>query len=128
MRFLLDTHLLLWTVGRSTRLSATARQLIGDPQNQVFFSAASIWEVAIKYGLGRPDFRIDPRTLRRDLLGHGYSELPVTGEHAAAVASLPVLHKDPFDRLLIAQSILEGITLLTVDRVIASYPTPVQQV
>lgn len=128
MRLLLDTHLLLWTVGRSTRLSAAARQLVGDPENQVFFSAASVWEVAIKYSLGRPDFRTDPRMLRHSLLAHRYAELPVTGDHAVAVATLPPLHKDPFDRLLIAQAVLEGFTLLTVDRVIASYPAPVRQV
>lgn len=128
MRLLLDTHLLLWSAGRSTGLSAAARRLIGDAGNHVFFSTASIWEVTIKYGLGRPNFRTDPRMLHHNLLSHRYSELPVTSEHAIAVAALPVLHKDPFDRLLIAQSIIEGITLLTVDRVIASYPAPVQQV
>lgn len=128
MRLLLDTHLLLWSAGRSTRLPTVARQLIDDPRNQIFFSGASIWEVAIKYGLERSDFRIEPRMLRHSLLGHRYSELAVTGEHAIAVAALPPLHKDPFDRLLIAQSILEGITLLTVDRLIASYPAPVQRV
>ena len=95
MRLLLDTHLLLWAVGRSERLSASARALIDDPENEVFFSAASIWEVAIKFGLGRPAFRTDPRTLRHKLLGHRYSELAVTGEHAVAVAALPNLHEDP---------------------------------
>jgi len=128
MRLLLDTHLLLWAVGRSRRLSASARTLIDDPENEVFFSAASIWEVAIKFGLGRPDFRTDPRMLRHTLLGHRYSELAMTGEHAVAVAALPNLHKDPFDRLLIAQSVIEGITLLTIDRIIASYPGPVRRV
>lgn len=128
MKLLLDTHLLLWAVGRSARLSSAARLLIGDPENQVFFSAASVWEVTIKFGLGRPDFRVDPRMLHHNLLNHRYLELPVTGEHAVAVATLPALHKDPFDRLLIAQSILEGITLLTVDRLIASYPAPIRQV
>lgn len=128
MRLLLDTHLLLWAVGRSARLSAAARVLIDDPENQVLFSAASIWEIAIKYGLQRSDFRVDPRMLRHTLLGHRYSELPVTAEHAAAVATLPMLHKDPFDRLLIAQSVLEGTTLLTVDRLIASYPASIQRV
>lgn len=128
MRLLLDTHLLLWAVGHSARLSAAARLLIDDPENQVLFSAASIWEVAIKYGLQRSDFRVDPRMLRHTLLDHRYSELSVTAEHAAAVATLPMLHKDPFDRLLIAQSVLEGITLLTVDRLIASYPASIQRV
>lgn len=128
MRLLLDTHLLLWTVGRLAQLSVATRQLVDNPENQIFFSAASIWEVAIKYGLGRPDFRTDPRMLRYSLFAHRYAELPVTGGHAMAVATLPPLHRDPFDRLLIAQSIVEGITLLTVDRLTASYPAPIQQV
>ena len=90
------------------------------------FSAASIWEVAIKNGLGRADFSVDPRVLRRGLLEHGYVELPVTGAHAAAVDVLPDIHRDPFDRLLIAQAHAEGLTLLTADRVIGRYPGPIQ--
>lgn len=128
MRLLLDTHLLLWASGRSERLTTSARTLIGDRQNQVFFSVASIWEVAIKFGLARADFRTDPRMLRQSLLGHRYSELPVTGEHAAAVAGLPSHHKDPFDRLLVAQSIIEGITLLTADRQVARYAEAIRLV
>jgi PIN domain nuclease of toxin-antitoxin system len=128
MRFLLDTHLLLWTVGRSERLSAAARELFSDLNNRLFFSSASIWEVAIKHERGRSDFSVDPRLLRRTLLGNGYDELPVTGEHAVAVGELPPLHKDPFDRILIAQSVIEGITLLTVDRLVARYPGPIQRI
>lgn len=128
MKLLLDTHLLLWIVDQYERLSAQARRLIIDPDNEVWFSTASIWEVAIKYGRGRDDFRADPRVLRRGLLDNRYQELPVTGEHAVAVAMLPPLHRDPFDRMLVAQSIVEGITLLTGDPLVAQYPAPVQRV
>jgi PIN domain nuclease of toxin-antitoxin system len=128
VRLLLDTHLLLWTVGQDERLSARARRLIGDPENQPVFSTASLWEIAIKHALRLADFRYDPRVMRRALLENRYEELPVTGEHAVAVASLSPLHKDPFDRMLVAQSIVEGITLLTSDPRIAQYPAPVRRV
>ena len=126
MKLLLDTHLLLWAVGPDERLSATARQLIGDPDNEVWFSTVSIWEVAIKHGRGRVE--ADPRLLRRGLLDNLYCELSVTGEHAVAIANLPLLHRDPFDRMLVAQSLVEGITLLTADPRVAQYPGPVQRV
>jgi PIN domain nuclease of toxin-antitoxin system len=101
---------------------------MGDPTNQLHFSAASIWEVAIKFALGRPGFRVDPHLLRRALLDNGYVETPITAEHGAAVAGLPPLHKDPFDRLLIAQAMVEGLMLITTDRVLARYPGPIQAV
>ena len=128
MRLLLDTHLLLWTAAGFGRLSATARALIDDPTNQLFFSTVNIWEIVIKRGRRHADFQVDPRLLRRNLLNNGYSELGVTGDHALAVEDLPALHRDPFDRLLIAQSVVEGITLLTADRMIARYPGPIQRV
>ena len=128
MRLLLDTHLLLWAAGPSPRLSLEARLLIDDPENELLFSAASLWEIAIKSGLRRPNFRVEPPLFRRNLLNNGYQELSVTGEHAVAVANLPPLHKDPFDRLLVAQSIVEGITLLTSDPRVAQYPAPVRRV
>ena len=128
MRLLLDTHLLLWVVDQHERLSARAHRLIGDPDNEPLFSAASLWEIAIKHALRRTDFRYDPRVMRRALLDNRYQELVVTGEHAVAVADLPPLHKDPFDRILVAQSIVEGITLLTSDPRVAQYPAPVQWV
>ena len=128
MKLLLDTHLLLWTISQSSRLSKAARDLIGDPSNEPWFSVASIWETAIKYGQGRNDFEIDPRLLRRALLDNSYRELIVSGEHAAAVTGLPLLHRDPFDRILVAQSLVEGIMLLTADPVVAQYPAPVRQV
>jgi len=115
VRLLLDTHLLLWAAGPSPRLSSQARQLIGDPENELHASTASLWEIAIKSTLKRPDFPVDVLLFRRNLLNNGYRELMVTGEHAASVATLPALHSDLFDRLLVAQSIVEGITLLTSD-------------
>lgn len=132
MKLLLDTHLLLWAAGSDVKstgaLSAEAIALIDDRTNELFFSAASIWEVTIKNGLGREDFKADPHLLRRGLLDNGYVELPITSEHTLAVSSLPHLHKDPFDRLLIAQAMVEGITLLTSDPVVASYPGPIRKV
>jgi PIN domain nuclease of toxin-antitoxin system len=127
MKLLLDTHLLLWAVGVSRRLSPAARNLIEDSNNELWFSSASLWEIAIKSATRREDFQVDPRLVRRTLLNNGYIELPVTGEHALAVADLPPLHKDPFDRMLIAQSIVEGITLLTADPTVARYPAPIQR-
>jgi len=128
MKFLLDTHLLLWTAGDPKRLSAKARKLISEPTSELFFSAASLWEIAIKSGLGRNDFKVDARLLRRGLLDNGYSELPIGSEHAVAIDSLPPIHKDPFDRMLIAQAMVEGITLLTSDAVVAQYPGAVRKV
>jgi PIN domain nuclease of toxin-antitoxin system len=128
MRLLLDTHLLLWAAGRPERLPPAARELLDDAQNVPVFSSASLWEVAIRRGLGRSDFRVDPRVLRRGLLDNGYDELPITGEHAVALDGLPPMHKDPFDRMLIVQSMVEGITLLTADPLIAQYPAPIRKV
>ncbi len=128
MTLLLDTHLLLWVISQSRRLSQQARQLIGDPNNELLFSVASLWEIAIKHGRDRDDFQVDPRLLRRGLLDNSYRELPITGEHAVAVAGLPPLHRDPFDRLLVAQSVVEGIVLLTADPLVAQYPAPVRRV
>lgn len=128
MRLLLDTHLLLWLAGLPHRLSAEALALINDPTNQLLFSAVSIWEVAIKSALKRADVRADPRRLHRRLLDAGYIELPVTSLHAVTIDSLPLLHTDPFDRLLLAQAISEGIVLVTADAQLAAYPGPVRRV
>jgi PIN domain nuclease of toxin-antitoxin system len=125
---LLDTHLLLWAAGQQERLSIAARRLLNNPRNDLRFSAASLWEIAIKHMLGREDFRVEPRVLRRRLLDSGYVELPVTSDHAVNIDSLPHLHKDPFDRLLLAQAYTEGITLLTMDAQLARYPGPVRKV
>lgn len=128
MKLLLDTHLLLWAAVQPDRLSPTALELIDHPGNELLFSAASLWEIAIKSGLGRADFQLEPRVLRRGLLDNGYDELAITSEHAVAVDSLPPIHKDPFDRILVAQAHVEGITLLTSDPWVAKYPGPVRAV
>jgi PIN domain nuclease of toxin-antitoxin system len=128
MKLLLDTHLLLWAAGQPERLSSAATLEIENRENELLFSPVSLWEVAIKRRLGREDFQVDPRLLRRGLLSNGYHELFITGEHAVAVDDLPSIHKDPFDRLLLAQSIVEGITLLTVDEVLTRYPGPVRRI
>jgi PIN domain nuclease of toxin-antitoxin system len=128
MKLLLDTYLLLWAAGSPGRLSAAARLLLEDQHNQLLFSAASLWEIVIKRGLGRSDFQVDARVLRRGLLDNGYEELAITSEHTVATESLPPIHKDPFDRILVAQATVEGITLLTTDALPAQYPGPVRQV
>ena len=128
MKLLLDTHLLLWAAGQPKRLSKLARTLIDNPDNELHFSAASLWEVAIKRGLGRKDFKVDARLLRRGLLDNGYSELPIISGHVVAIESLPPLHKDPFDRVLVAQATVEGVMLLTIDPLVAQYPGPIKTV
>lgn len=128
MKLLLDTHLLLWTAGAPERRSAQARSLIENQRNQLIFSAASVWEVAIKRALDRPGFRTDPKALRSQLLDHGYIELAISGEHALAVLELPRIHQDPFDRMLVAQAMVERLTLLTTDTRLAKYPGPVRLV
>jgi PIN domain nuclease of toxin-antitoxin system len=128
VKLLLDTHLLLWAAGQPERLSKAARKLLDDPHNELLFSAASLWEIAIKNTLGREDFRADPRLLRRGLLDNGYTELPITSQHAVSIDGLPPLYKDPFDRLLLAQALVEGITLVTGDEQLARYPGPVRKV
>lgn len=121
MKLLLDTQILLRAAGQPEKLSESARTLLTAPENVLFFSAASIWEIVIKRGLGREDFKVDPRRLRNMLIMHGYTELPVTSEHALTVETLPLLHKDPFDRLLLAQARTEGMLLLTVDASVIQY-------
>jgi len=128
VKLLLDTHLLLWAAGLPERLPVEAARLIEDEANTLLFSAASLWEVAIKSGLGRDDFLVDARLLRRGLLDNGYEELPILSAHAVMVDTLPEIHKDPFDRMLVAQAQYEGVTLLTSDAVVARYPGPVRLV
>jgi len=128
VKLLLDTQLLLWAAGQPERLPVGARTVIDDAGNQLMFSATSRWEVAIKSGLGRADFRADARLLRRGLLDNGYDELAITSEHTVAIANLPPIHQDPFDRMLVAQSAVEGILLLTADPIVAQYPGPVRKV
>jgi len=128
VKLLLDTQILLWAAGQPERLSAAARRLLNNPRNELLFSAASLWEIAIKSSLGRKDFTVEPRLMRRGLLDNGYIELPVTSEHAVGIDALPPVHKDPFDRLLLAQALSEGVTLLTGDALLARYSGPVRKV
>jgi PIN domain nuclease of toxin-antitoxin system len=128
MRLLLDTHILLWGAIEPERLSRVASALIESPDNEIVFSALSIWKIAMKTGLGRADFRIAAGMLRRSLFDNGYVELAVTGAHAATLAGLPPIHKDPFDRMLVAQAIVEGFTLLTSDPTLAKYPGSIRLV
>lgn len=128
MRLLVDTHLLLWALATPELLPEDARALLANLDNEILFSAACIWEVAIKSSRQRPDFQVDARVMRRRLLDNGYLELAITSEHAIASASLPPIHKDPFDRIMVAQAVVEGITLLTSDTVLAQYSGPVRLV
>lgn len=128
MKLLVDTHLLLWAAAEPDRLPPTARELLERPDVEPLFSAVSLWEIAIKRTLDRPDFQVDPRLLRRGLIDNGYVELPVTSDHAIAVFELPSIHKDPFDRMLIAQAIVSGIELLTADSAVAQYAGPIRHV
>jgi PIN domain nuclease of toxin-antitoxin system len=128
VKLLLDTHLLLWAAGDPDRLPAVARELIENHDNDLLFSAASLWEVAIKRMLNRPDFLVDPRLLRRGLLDNGYVELGLTSEHAVSIDRLPDLHKDPFDRILVAQALVEGLSLVTSDEKLSGYPGSIIEV
>jgi PIN domain nuclease of toxin-antitoxin system len=128
VKLLLDTHILIWAVSDSARLPIAAHGLIGDRQNQPVFSIVSLWEIAIKNRLGRPDFRNDVKLIRRSLVDKGYMELSVTGAHTEIIDTLPPIHKDPFDRMLVAQAIADEILLLTSDPMIAKYPGPVRLV
>lgn len=128
MKYLLDTHILLWAAADHPRLSQAAREIINNQDNELLFSAASIWEISIKSGLGRADFTVNPALFRRALLDNGYIELPINSQHAAATANLPEIHKDPFDRILLAQSQIEGIILLSADEKVAAYGNTVQAV
>ncbi len=128
MKLLLDTHMLLWAAGNSDRLPAQARALIADEANSLLFSPVSLWEIVLKHMLGRPDFEADARLVRRGLLDNGYAELPVTGDHALSIDRLPPIHKDPFDRMLVAQALAEGVGLLTADRQLEGYPGTILRV
>ena len=121
MKLLLDTQLLLWAAAEPKRLARDVRQMIESPENEPLFSPANIWEVATKTALGRRDFQLDPKTLRRALLDNGYSELPITSRHAAIINDLPPELTDPFDRILVAQSVVERLPLLTSDPAVAQY-------
>ena len=128
MRLLIDTHLLLWASEDRARLPVQAASLMADPDNDLIFSAVNIWEIVVKRGLNRADFGVDPLAFRRRLLAAGYEEIPVTSLHALELSGLPLIHRDPFDRLLIAQAIAEDARLVTADGRIAFYPGPIIKV
>ena len=128
MPYLLDTHLLIWSAVKPEKLPRKSRDIIEDATSDIVFSAVSIWEAAIKASLSKPSFQIDLRRLRQGLLDNSIPELDVTGDHGMAVQGLPHIHGDPFDRLLIAQAMVEGMTLLTSDRVLGRYPGPIEVV
>ena len=128
MNLLLDTHLLLWAASAPDRLSKPALALILDPENRLWFSVANLWEIAIKRALNRPDFRADATLLRTGLLANGYEELAIAARHVQSLTTLPPLHSDPFDRMLVAQAQAEAMQLLTADRAVAAYGGPVRLV
>ena len=127
MQLLLDTHLLVWAMGEPERLHSSLVRLLEDPMNTPVFSVASLWELVIKRGLGLPDFQLEPSLLRQGLLEAGWRELPVEAHHVLAVGQLPPLHRDPFDRLLLAQAQADGLLLITADQQLAQYPGPVRR-
>jgi PIN domain nuclease of toxin-antitoxin system len=120
VNLLLDTQVVLWVAGDSKRLSARGRKLLSDPANTLCFSAASLWEITIKSTLGRADFQVE--------LDNGFTELPITSQHTVSVEGLPDIHRDPFDRLLLAQAMCEGFTLVTADALLATYPGPIRKI
>jgi len=128
MKLLLDTHLLIWGGINRGKVPQAVVELLNNPENVAVFSVVSIWEIALKFRLNRPDFDVEPALFRRGLLENGYEELLITSAHAIGVASLPLIHRDPFDRLLVAQAAAEGIILLTNDSLVAQYPGPIRLV
>lgn len=122
MSLLLDTHAFLWWITNSPRLSAVARAAVLSAEGPVSVSAASGWEIAIKAGLGKLDLLDDPsEVIPKQIAIHGFSVLPITMDHALRVRLLPPLHRDPFDRILVAQSLVESLRILTADPLIARY-------
>ena len=128
MRVLLDTHILLWALVEPRRLDRETRATIETSDTEVLFSAASIWEIAIKSGLGRSDFAFDAEEIAQAALDTGFTEIAVRAKAAALVARLPLLHRDPFDRVLVAQAIVEPATLYTADQQLVPYSDLVRHV
>ncbi len=128
MNYLIDTHLLIWAAGVQNRVPEAAWPILNDPDTTLYVSAAALWEIAIKHALARPDFSADPTVLRGHLRREGIIELPINGEHALLAGALPPIHKDPFDRIMIAQAMVEGLTLLTSDAKVADYEGPILRV
>jgi PIN domain nuclease of toxin-antitoxin system len=122
VRILIDTQIFLWLFGFSKRISPNVRQLLKDPQNTIYFSAASAWEIAIKYGNGKLQLADEPKIFIPDRLKRAnFNWLEINHEHTLEVAKLPQIHKDPFDRLLITQANIENLTLLSADSVFVKY-------
>lgn len=128
MIYLVDTHVLIWLAVDSPRLGEVARDLLADPDNHIFFSAISIFEIAVKERLSKRGFEVEASAIRRMMIENDFAELAVTGMHAAHVATLPLVHRDPFDRLLVAQAMMEGFTLMTADEKIAQYSGPILKI
>lgn len=124
--FLVDTHLLIWWASMPEQLPEPARRRLASRDRPLFFSLVSLWEVAIKASLGREDFQVDPSALRRGLLREEFQELPIEVEHVLAVRQLPLIHRDPFDRLLVVQALQEHLRLLTTDKTLMGYVEAVQ--
>lgn len=121
MRALLDTHILLWALIEPAKLNARMRGLLENPDHEILFSAASVWEMAIKAALGRADFNVSPQAVVETACSTGFVELPVRSVAALRVATLPPHHRDPFDRLLVAQAMTEPATLYTADARLEAY-------
>ncbi len=125
MKILLDTNILIWVTASPEKVPENILHQIQDTKNTIFFSAASIWEIAIKHTFGKPDFFFNPLIIHQALVENNYTELPITSNHAIAIQHLQKIHKDPFDRMLIAQAIAENMLLMTADQTIVKYPAPV---
>ena len=128
MNLLLDTHVLLWMASTPEKLSQEALGLVEQEANSLHFSVVSLWEASIKYSLGKKDFGYEPRQFRRGLLRAGLQELQITSEHVIRVSELQMLHRDPFDRLLVVQSQVEDLTLVTSDAAVAQYSRQIRLV
>jgi PIN domain nuclease of toxin-antitoxin system len=128
MIYLIDTHVIIWLAIRSPRLDQKTQELLADRKNDVYFSAISIFEIAVKQQLSKTDFNVEASTIRRLLVEKDYIELVVNGLHASFVGTMPLIHRDPFDRLLVAQANVEGMTLITADERIAQYPGPILKI
>jgi len=128
MKLLLDTHVLLWAFEAPKRLDRKTISLLNSDTHQKWFSVVSLWEIGVKQGLNRVDFNVDARQLRSELVRRGFAELSISAEHTLAVGRLPALHRDPFDRLLLCQALVEGLTLVTGDELLLQYPYSLLQV
>ena len=125
MGYLFDTHLLIWVINEPERIPENIAALMEEGAPGRYFSAVAIWESAIKSALGRPDFNVDPHVLHVILLKAGFTEIAFNGRHGLATRYMPPIHRDPFDRAMIAQANIEGLTLVTADALLAEYPARV---